>query len=152
MVISAHNNKLRGSMIKKQQLRVLIANSDNLLNKVFAEIIQLAVIDKYELKILIVDCGEDMVAVLDKESIDLYILVMNNIRFGPHYNLPESWEKCLQFIIQIKAKYKKPVISLSGWLDNTSLVEKTNKSVDFFFPLPFRVDEFKVAIKRCLPN
>jgi hypothetical protein len=136
----------------KKLFRVLIANSDNLLNEVLTKIIKQVINDEYELKVAIAIHGDDMVEAQDKESIDLYILVLNNIWFDSHYNLPESWEKTLQFIDQIKTIYKRPVIALSGWFEYTSMVEKTKKSADFFFPLPFRVDEFKVAIKRCLPN
>jgi hypothetical protein len=137
---------------EKKPLRVLIANSDNLLNEVIITLIRQIINDEYELKITITVRGEDMVEAPDKEPIDLYILILNNIRFDSHYNLPESWEKTLQFIVQIKTIYKRPVIALSGWLGYTLMVEKTKKLADFFFPLPFRVDEFKVAIKRCLPN
>jgi hypothetical protein len=136
-------------MLEKRQVKVLVGNFDDLMNDVFITIIKQVINDRYELKITIACFGDHLLEVPNKESIDLYILVMNNIYFSPH-QLPESWEKSLQFITQIKTKYKRPVIALSSWLEDTALVEKTKEAADFFFSMPFKIDAFKEAVEKCL--
>ena len=134
----------------KEQVQVLIGNFDDPLNGLLAEFIKEVIKDKYDLKLRVAFYGEDIVKLANKESIDIFILVLNNIAFLPVHPVQKRLEISLQFITHIKMTYGRPVIALSGWLEDSSLVARTKLVVDFFFPLPFKVDAFKEAIEKCL--
>ena len=76
--------------------------------------------------------------------------MLNNIRFFPVLPVQERLQNSLNLINQIKSKYEKPVIVLSGPLeDYSSLLTKAKLAADFFFLLPFKLAAFLQAIEKC---
>lgn len=135
--------------LKNQQVRVLIGNFDDAMNDIFSELIKGVIKNKYDLKVLLSFYGEEILELADNESVDIFILIMNNIRFRPVYTVQERMENSLQLITQIKTTYGKPVIVLSGWTKDSSLIARAKLAADFFFPLPFELDAFREAIEKC---
>jgi hypothetical protein len=136
--------------LKKEQVQVLVGNFNDPLNDLLTEIIKEVIKDKYDLKLRVAFYGEDIVKLANRESIDIFILILNNIRFRPVYPVQERLETSSQLITQIKMTHGRPVIVLSGRLEDSWLVARTKRAVDFFFLLPFEANAFKEAIEKCL--
>ncbi len=136
--------------VKKRQVEVLIGNDEPLLTDAFSEFIKKVIKDKYDLKVRSAFYGEDLLELAENSAVDIFILVLNNIMFRPDYPLQERLENSLQLITQIKTTYGRPVISLSGLIEDSSLIARAKLSADFFFPLPFEPDAFMEAIEKCL--
>ncbi len=136
--------------LKKQQVRVLIGNfDDHPINDLFSEIIKAVIKNKYYLKVLIFFYGEEIMEIADKESIDIFILLMGNIRFYPVYSSQVRLQNSLQLLTQIKTKYGSPVIALYSGSPDSSLTVGAKLYSDFFFTMPFEPDAFKEAIEKC---
>ncbi|MFQ5752656.1 MAG: hypothetical protein ACE5HI_11720 [bacterium] len=57
----------------------------------------------------------------------------------------------MQLIAEIKTRYGRPVIVLSGLTENySSLIARAKLAADFFCLLPFETDAFMKAIEKCL--
>jgi len=131
---------------RKRQLQVVIGNIDNsfvdLVSQLFMKIVQ----DKYDLKIKSFFYGEELLKFVENKSVDIFVLVANNIRFRKFYLPQERIEKSLHLITQIRAKHKNPIIALTG-----SSVIGRNEITDanFFFHLPFKEKDFMKAIDKC---
>ena len=68
--------------LKKGQLRVLIGNHDDAMNEGGIEkFIEKIVSSKYDLSITSVWPGEDILSFAKEHTIDIFILVVNNIAF-----------------------------------------------------------------------
>jgi len=134
--------------LKKQQVRVLIGNFDDVLNDVFSEIIKKVIKDKYDLKLWSSFYGEEILKLADKESVDIFILTLNNIRFRPVYQ--ERFEHVLQLITQIKMTYGRPMIALSGLKEDSFLIARAKLVADFYLQLPVKLDVFREAFENCL--
>ena len=104
--------------LKKQQVRVLIGNFDDVLNDVFSEVIKQVTKDKYDLKLWSSFYGEEILELADKESVDIFILILNNIIYQ------ERFEHVLQLITQIKMTSGKPMIALSGLKEDSFLIAR----------------------------
>ena len=70
------------SELKKQQVRVQIGNFENPLNEVLSELIKEVIKDKYDLKLGSSSYGEDLLELAENGAINIFILIMNNIRFS----------------------------------------------------------------------
>lgn len=139
--------------LQNQQVRVLIGNFDDAINDLFSELIKEVIKNKYDLKVVLSFYGEEILELADKESVDIFILIISNIRFRPFYPPQERMEKSLQLINQIKRTYGRPVIVLSGLGENySSLIARAKIAADFFFPLPCAPVAFMEAIEKCLPE
>ena len=134
---------------KKQQIRVLIGNFDDLLNEGIFEYIETIFKNKYDLKFIASNDYAEISELADKESVDIFILVINNLGPWSCNIVEERMENSLQLIHQIKTIYKKPVIALCGWRKDASVIERAKISADFFFFMPFEWDVFKDAIEKC---
>jgi hypothetical protein len=134
----------------KKPIKILIGCFRCPLTDLIAELIKEASKNRFVPKIGIYFYGEELVEIAEKSEIDIFILVLNNIRFFPVLPVQERLQNSLNLIIQIKSKYEKPVIVLSGPLDDySSLVTKAILAADFFFLLPFKVAAFLEAIEEC---
>jgi len=132
--------------LKRQQVRVLMGNFDDALNESLFEYIELIFKNNYYLKFFISNDRQEILEIADKESVDIFILVINNI--GNFNVVEDRLENNLQLITQIKMIYGKPVIALCGWWDNDdSIIERAKISADFFFFMPFEFEVFKDAIE-----
>jgi hypothetical protein len=138
-------HKIR-SYQRKRQLQIVIGTNDDSLINLVSELLKKAMQDKYDLKINSFFYGEELLEFAENKSVDVFILIVNNIRFRHFYPPQERIEKSLHLITQIRAKYKKPIIALAG-----SSVIGRNEITDatFFFHLPFKEKDFIKAIDRC---
>lgn len=137
--------------LKKQQVRVLIGNFDDDLTDLFHVLIKQVIKDKYDLKVRSSFYGEEILKLAAKESVDLLILIINNISFRPENSVQDRLENSLHLITEIKTRHGRPVIALSGLGENySSLIAKAKLAADFYFPLPFETDAFMKAIEKCL--
>ena len=135
---------------KKKQLRVLMGNFDDALNGSILDLIQLMIKNKYELNFFRSDYGPEIMDLAERELIDIFILVINNIDHWAFNALEDRLEASLKLITQIKAIYEKPVIALCGWRKDTSVIDRAKQYADFFFLMPFEFDVLKDAIEKCL--
>jgi hypothetical protein len=139
--------------LKKRQLEVVIGNFDDPINELISEIIKEVTENKYDLNVRSFFYGEELLEQAENGAADLFILILNNIRFRPvHHIKLERLENSLQLITQIKTTYGRPVIVLSGIKDEegSSIVARAKIVGDFFFPLPFETDVFIQAIEKCV--
>lgn len=134
---------------KKQQIKVLMSSGDDDLDGSVFEFLELTFKNKYDLKFIASDNGPKILELADKKSIDIFILVINNIHLWGLNTLEDRLENNLQLITQIKTKYGKPVIALLGWREDSSVIERAKIFADFFFFIPFEFDLFKDAIEKC---
>jgi hypothetical protein len=136
---------------EKRQIEILIGNFMEPLTKILSEMIKGTLKDKYDLRFRSASYGEDLLESAASHIVDMFILVLNNIMFhAPLDPNQDRMELSLQLLNQLKTTYEKPIIALSGWLEDTSFIERAKLSADFFFPLPLKKDGFGDAIKKCL--
>ena len=135
---------------KKKQLQVLMGNIDDALNGSILDLIQLMIKNKYELNFFRSDYGPEIMDLAERELIDIFILVINNIQYQAFNEVEDRMESSLILINQIKTTYRKPVIALCGWKKNAFLIDWAKLSADFFFFMPFEIAVFKEAIEKCL--
>jgi hypothetical protein len=121
-----------------------------LLNDVLSELIKEVIKDKYHLKLGSSSYGEDLLELAENGAIDIFILIMNNIRFSSVDSVGDRLVNSLQLITQIKTTYGRPVIVSSGWEENSSLIARAKLAADFYLQLPFKVDAFMEAFEKCL--
>ena len=134
------------SELKKQQVRVQIGNFEDPLSEFIKEVIK----DKYDLKLGSSFYGHELLELAENGAIDIFILIMNNIRFSSVDSVGDRLINSLQLITQIKTTYGRPVIALSGWEEDSSLTARAKLAADFYFHLPFKVDAFMEAFEKCL--
>ncbi len=131
---------------RKRQLQVVIGTNDDSFINLVSEFLKKVIQDKYDLKINSFFYGEELLEFAENKSVDVFILVVNNIRFRHFYPPQERIEKSLHLITQIRAKYKKPIIALAG----SSVIGKNEiTDANFFFHLPFKEKDFMKAIDKC---
>ena len=76
---------------------------------------------------------------------------MNNLMVDTTGNsIDERMANSLQVITALKKKYHIPVIAMSGWLDDSLIIEKAKREADFFFEMPFKLEDFMAAFRICL--
>jgi hypothetical protein len=143
--------------LKKRQIRVVIGNGEENINELISELVKDVIHNKYDLTIKSVFYGEELMKIAENNDADIFIFIVNNIRFRPFYPPQERIEKSLHLITQIKKTPGKPVIALSPALIkldtgvSIALEEKVKQTgADFYFPLPFNDDDFKMAFEKCI--
>jgi hypothetical protein len=144
-VHSKHGLKLiHGS--KNRQVRVIIGNCDDDISEYLCELVKEASKNKNDLRFFISDDSEEILELADNEAIDIFILIMNNISCYD-YHIRQRMENSIKLIFHLKSKYGRPVIALSGWTDDFSLIERVEEITDFFLPLPFEPSDFMEAVE-----
>ena len=108
---------------RRQQVRVLMGNFDDLVNECISDAIEVVIKNKYDLKLIVSNDGQEILELTDKKPADLFILVINNIHHEGLNALEDRMENSLILINQIKTTYKKPVIALCGWRKNAFLID-----------------------------
>ena len=136
---------------QKKQVRVQIGDGiEPMFIDIFSDVIKEVIKDKYDLKLGSSSYGEEIMELAENDAIDIFILIMNNIRFSDVNSVGDRLVNSLQLITQIKTTYGRPVIALSGLSENSSLVARAKLAADFYFQLPVKVDAFTEAFEKCL--
>jgi hypothetical protein len=134
----------------RKKLRILIGCFQDPLTDIISALIEEASRNKFVHEIGIYFYGEELIENAEKIEIDIFILVLNNIRFIPDLPVQDRLQNSMNLVNQIKSKYGKPVIVLSGRLDDySSFLTKAKLASDFFFLMPFKLDAFLLAIEKC---
>jgi DNA-binding NtrC family response regulator len=105
--------------------------------------------NKYNLRVSIYFYGEDLLELADREIIDVFIPILNNLAWKDD-SKANHIEANLQLITHIKEKYRKPVIALCGYCTTSDAVRAFKNGCDDFFTLPFIPEDFVEAVERCL--
>ncbi len=147
-------------LLKKRQIRVVIGNYVEHLNNLFSELIKEVIKDKYSLTIKSVFYGEELMKIAENAEADIFIVVVNNIRFRPFYPPQKRIEKSVQLITQIKRAFDKPMIVVFP-LELEERVRQTGADF-YYFPLylyefddDFQLydefdDDFMMAFEKCM--
>jgi len=137
---------------KRRQLRILIGDYQNNIGNTAAAWIEFVIKDKYELKVMTALFAKELLGYAQNHEIDIFIPIINNIFFSSA-NLPveKRVEKALKLITHFKTTYKKPIIALFGWPDDSSFAEKAKKAgAKFAFKLPYKAENLREAVRECL--
>ena len=46
--------------------------------------------------------------------------------------------------------YGRPVIAMSSWTEDSSLISRAKLAADFYLQMPFKIDAFLEAFEKCL--
>ena len=137
--------------LKKQQVRVQIGNAFEIaFTNIFSILIKKVIKDKYNLKLGSSSYGQELLELAENGAIDIFILIMNNIRFSGVDSVGDRLVNSLQLITQIKMTYGRPVIALSAWEEDSSLIARAKLVADFYLQMPFKTDAFMDAFEKCL--
>ena len=139
---------------KYEQLRVLLGDiednifQDNMLSSIFKEIYS----EKYGIKIMSSEYADEILQLAKNHTFDLYILILNNILVPPGNQPSESSiEEVLRLITRLHVIYEKPIMGLYGWPYDLNFPKQAIRAgANFVFRLPFPMDQFIKAIKKCL--
>ena len=146
-------------LLKKRQIRVVIGNHNENLKDLFLSWITDVIKDKYALTIKWVSYGEELIEFAENDDVDIFIVIVNNIRFRPSYPPKSRIEKSVQLITKIKRVFNKPMIVFYEAFSEDQVSEESVKQAgaDFYFPLsdgfPFQSsddDDFKIAFEKCI--
>lgn len=134
--------------IKKRRVRVLIGDDPpmGIIGSVISAYIQKEFSKNYVLKFMFTPRGEEIIDHAKKGSMDIFILILNNIIYS---TVSSSLEMSLKHNSEIRKQYGRPVIGLSGYTEDT-YVEMVKSVFDFFLPLPCKLDELRIAFDKCL--
>ena len=136
---------------KKQQVRVQIGDAfEDGFTDIFSDLIKKVVKDKYDLKLGSSSYGQELLELAENGAIDIFILIMNNIRFFSVDSVGDRLVNSLQLISQIKTTYGRPVIAMSSWTEDSSLISRAKLAADFYLQMPFKIDAFLEAFEKCL--
>ena len=137
--------------IKKQSVRVQIGCGEDGLTDSFSAIIKEVIKDKYDLILEESFSGEELMKLAKKGTIDIFILVIENIHFSGWHSLEDRLVNVLQLITQFKTAYGRPVIAFSVLIEEDyPVIAKIKLATDFYYQMPFDLDTFKEAFEKCL--
>ena len=105
---------------------------------------------RYNLKLGSSSYGQELLELAENGAIDIFILIMNNIRFSGVDSAGDRLVNSLQLITQIKMTYGRPVIALSAWKEDSSLIARAKLAADFYLQMPCKIDAFVEAFEKCL--
>jgi CheY-like chemotaxis protein len=135
---------------KKRQLEVVIGNGEVMLTKVISGLVRKFFENKYDLKVRSFFYGEELLEQAENGSVDIFILILTNIRFRPVLPGEERIQTTIKLITQIKNIYHVPVIVLTTFSQPSLVTRAKQAGADFFVSLPFEHDDLKEAIEKCL--
>lgn len=135
---------------KKRRVEVLIGDWNSGIGDAISAFLIKKTKDKFDLKIRFSCFGEEILDLAENGEIDIFILILNNL-ITPSANAPLKGrlENSIQLSAHIKTTYGRPVIGLSGWLED-SYVMRAKQAADFFFPLPAKLVDLMEAFEKCL--
>jgi hypothetical protein len=144
-------NPMSGKL-KKDQLRVLIGNPEDLISEAIEEFIEKIISDEFGLSVTSVWSGEDILKFAKEYPVDIFIIVTNNIIFrSEDLSAEHRIEKALQLVQFLRNEYKRPVIALYGWPDDPLFPEKAKQfGATFCIKLPPTQEEFQESIEMCM--
>lgn len=135
----------------KQIIRVQVGNAfDPIYAELFTDIITTVLDGKYELKVGSSSYGHELFNQEENGQIDIFIVIMNNLLDSHDDTVYDRMENSLRVITGLKTKFRKPVIALSGFNDASPIVQKAKTNADFFFEMPFKLEDFMAAFRTCL--
>lgn len=137
-------------ILSKKRLNVVIGNFCDPINELISYVLFEVAKDQYDVRIKIIFSGEEILELTKQQSVDIFIIIMNNIFFEKCDVAPDRFEKSLHLISQIKSSYRKPIICLSGWKKDPDIKEKAKANSDFYLDMPFKIEALKKAIKGCI--
>ncbi len=139
--------------MKKQQINVLVGNHQLMLVEGFTALIEKAIGDKYDIKVMQAVYVDELLELVQNHSFDMFILVLNNI-IVRNETIPAGGriERILQIVNYLKTTYNKPIITFTGWPKDDPNFSKKAKSAgaDFFFFLTADGNDVVNAIRKCL--
>ncbi len=147
---STINNDHLVQDIKKRQLEVVIGHCEDGIDESISVCVKKVIKNKYDLKVRSFSYGEELLEQAENGVVDIFILILNNIRFRRFHPPQERVQNSVQLITQIKTIYRGPVIALTGLRDPTLAMRSKLAGSDFFLPIPFEQDAFMEAIEKCL--
>ncbi len=147
--------------LKRRQIRVLIGDmQDNIAETIIVPFLESEIRDRHDLTFMCTSYGGKILELAQDHVFDIFILILNNIWF-PNITRDKHLRKSLETMSHLRATYGKPVIaltSISFLQPDSSLyvpgfAEKARLAgASFFFPMPFKLEDFKEAIEKCLDS
>jgi CheY-like chemotaxis protein len=107
--------------------------------------------NKYDLSIAETPYVSKLLAQAQREAVDLFILLLNNMRLSdlPFPDNKKRWgEAMLEVLAHLRQTYHKPVIAMTGlpmWKEE----EIKRAGAGFLFLLPFEREPLVNALKQC---
>ena len=139
----------RGSgQARRPQKTILIGDfrSSNI-GTIILDYLKSRFVHRYRVSTIFTGKSDEILAVAARYEIDVFILVLNNLMHTDYYE--DRLERSLEVSALIQELYNKPVIALSGWLED-GYGERAKSVSDVFFPLPPRIDAIADAFQKCL--
>ena len=138
--------------LKKNQLRVLIGNHEDLISEAIEDFIEKTIGDEYSHSITPVWSGEDILNFAKENPVDIFIIVTNNIIFRSEDSCAERGvEDGLQLISFLKKTYNKPIIALYAYPEDPLFPEIAKQAgANICLKIPPDQKKFREAIEMCL--
>jgi hypothetical protein len=137
---------------KEKKIRILMCVNDHNITESLVATIKAGIGHKYNLQIEEIPYADKLLEHAQNESIDVFILVFNNMLIPGAICPPEiRLKKALNVLSYIKEKFKKPVIAMAGWPGDPVFEEEAKSAgANYFFRLPFAVRVFQEAVGQCI--
>src|SRR5215831_2976318 len=141
----------------RPQKRVLTCINDLDAAKVMGLLLQKWFAEQYDLSVTEARYIDKLLAQAEGETVDLFILLLNNMFYSDSKLCPESSrngiESRLEINTRLKQTYHKPVIAMTGWpLSVDSWNEENTKQAGASFLLTYLPEGhlLREAVKQCL--
>lgn len=137
-------------MGKNRRIHVFI--SEEVLVELFSSLISEVTHDRCDLKVEVTPYAEQLMRLASRCPFDLFVLLLNNIIFSEENQPVEArLQKALRLVIQLKARYRKPIICLYGYPDDPSYGRQAEMAgADFVFHFPCEPKLLREAVDACL--
>ncbi len=139
---------IRESAPKTRPIRVLIGNSQDVISDTVSSVIDHAFESQFEVCSVQIGSPKQLLAWANAQEYDLFVIVLNNLLIMKDSRLHDA----LDMLSSLKAQYDKPVIAMSGYLDDEPQLgaKAMRAGADAFFFLPFDVPEFVAVVRKLL--
>ncbi|MBU1864441.1 MAG: response regulator [Candidatus Omnitrophica bacterium] len=126
-------------------MKVLIANFEETMNEFLKDLFKDLGVESF-----FVEQGDETLTMAKTLQPDIYLLILNNIFFSPSIDSAlNRIERAIDIVAKLKASVgNKPIIGMSG--SNAEQIESKARAagVDYFFRLPFKVEELEKVIEK----
>ena len=138
----------------RPQKRVLMSINEPDITKLLIFMFEKWFGQQYDLSIAETPYAGQLLTLAQREPIDLFVLLLNNMFYSDIADLEEKnrVQSGLAVIAQLKQTYQKPVITMTGWppSEDTWTQENTKQAgADFLFFLPLEGELFRNAVNKC---